>query len=629
MRLRTVRIENYRCLASVTMDLAGLTALVGPNSAGKSSILHALEFFFEGNDLEPADVFGGSEQTVAVECIFDELGDADREALGPYATGDQVVLRRTWKPGEEQKLTGRGRRFSGFADIRASTGKERTAAYKTLRESSPDLELPSATNMAAVDQAMLAFEQAHPERCEPVEDEDATQLFGYKSVGQSRLADRFAFVFVPAISNAPAEAIEKRGTILSRLLTAVAEQRAAANEGLKAIETEARAKYEEAIETSHGPMLQELSRQLSEQMQRYVPSAEIRLEPFAAGFSIDTPRIDLRGGEERDLTDLGRQGHGFQRAFIISVLEYLAEADTTGTDGNKPTLFLAIEEPELYQHPPRARHFFKTLATIADSGSVQVAYATHSPYFVAPNRFDSVRIVRREPHGDVGRGTGTTAASLSVVADRLPSAERADPRPYLARTFSEQFREAFFAKSVLLVEGPSDVAIFETAADLLGLGDLAANGIVITHVGGKGSQPIALAILGALEIPTFCVFDGDANAADGTPCTTCGRARSDRTSAIQSNRRVLAALGAGEVDFPPTAVEERWACFHGEIEDTIPGFLELLDTVKSEMSWKGKSPEVYAEAVRRAGVQVLPDEVGDILQAARSLAGLPVDGAIQ
>ena len=151
-----------------------------------------------------------------------------------------------------------------------------------------------------------------------------------------------------------------------------------------------------------------------------MPSAEIRLEPFAAGFSIDTPRIDLRGGEERDLTDLGRQGHGFQRAFIISVLEYLAEADTTGTDANKPTLFLAIEEPELYQHPPRARHFFKTLATIADSGSVQMAYATHSPYFVAPNRFDSVRIVRREPHGDRGRGTGTTAANLSVVADRLP-----------------------------------------------------------------------------------------------------------------------------------------------------------------------------------------------------------------
>ena len=603
------------------MDLAGLTALVGPNSAGKSSLLHALEFFFDGTALEPADVFGGSEQTVSVECVFDELSDADREVLGPYATGDQMVLRRTWKPGEEPKLTGRGRRFSPFAAVRANTGRERTASYKALRESHPDLELPSATNIPAVDQAMLAFEQANPERCDPVEDEDATQFLGYKSVGRSRLAERFPFVFVPAISDAPAEATEKRGTILSRLLTAVAEQRAAANEGLKAIETEAREKYEHAIETSHGPMLEELSKQLSEQMQRYVPSAEIRLEPFAAGFSIDAPRIDLRGGEERDLTDLGRQGHGFQRAFIISVLEYLAEAGS-GTDANRPTLFLAIEEPELYQHPPRARHFFKTLATIADSGSVQVAYATHSPYFVAPNRFDSVRIVRREPYGDIGRGTGTTAASLSVVADKLPSAERADPRPYLARTFSEQFREAFFAKSVLLVEGPSDVAIFETAAELLGVGDLAANGIVITHVGGKGSQPIALAILGALEIPAFCVFDGDANAADGTPCRTCGRARSDRTSAIRSNRRVLAALGAGEVDFPATAVGEHWACFHAEIEDMIPGFPALLDIVKSEMSWKGKSPEVYAEAVRRAGVQALPPEVAEILRAARSLADL-------
>jgi putative ATP-dependent endonuclease of OLD family len=626
MRLRTVRIENYRCLAAVTVDVADLTALLGPNSAGKSSLLHALEFFFEGRELEPADVFGAADAAVTVECIFDDLNEADRLALGPYAAGDQVVLRRSWKHGGDQKLTGRGRRFPDFSVVRDKAGRERTAAYKTLRDDRAELDLPSATNLAAVEQAMLTFEQANPDRCESVENEDASQLFGFKSVGQARLADRFSFVFVPAVSDAPGEAIEKRGSLLSRLLTAVTEQRAAANEGLKTIETEAREKYEEAIATTHGPILRDLSVQLSKQMQRYVPSAEIKLEPFATGFSIDAPRVDLRGGEERDLTDLGRQGHGFQRAFIISILEYLADAEVGEASADKPTLFLAIEEPELYQHPPRARHFYKTLATIANGGSVQVAYATHSPYFVAPSRFDSVRIFRRGQSDGVARGTGVTAASIPVVADKLPKAEQADPRPYLSRTFSEQFREAFFAKGVLLVEGPSDVAIFEAAAKLLGLKDLAADGIVITHVGGKGSQPIALAILDALQIPTFCVFDGDADAADGTPCATCGRARSDRTSAIMSNQRVLAALGATASDFPPTAVDERWACFHTEIEDAIEGFTPLLEAVKVEMGWKGKSPEAYAEALRRAGVEALPTEIQSILEKTRSLAGLDSSG---
>jgi putative ATP-dependent endonuclease of OLD family len=622
MKLRTVHVKNYRCLADVSVDMADLTILLGPNSAGKSSLLHALSFFFDGDELEPADVYGGGDQTISVECTFDGVNDADRAALGPYAAGAQVVLRRSWTPGEDQKLTGRGRRFPSFGEVRAKSGRERTAAYRALRDEQSDLDLPQATNISAVDQAMLTFEQENPTRCEIVDDEDASQLFGYKSVGKSKLAERFPFVFVPAISDAAGEAIEKRGSLLSRLLTAVAEQRAAANEGLRAIETEARAKYEAAISTSHGPVLEELGRRLSQQIRRYVPSAEIRLEPSAAGFSIEPPRVDVRGGEEQELTDLGRQGHGFQRAFVISVLEYLADAEVTIESSNKPTLFLAIEEPELYQHPPRARHFFSTLATISGSMSAQVCYATHSPYFVSPERFDSLRIFRREDGSEGGRCAAVTAASLAVVNSKLPSSETADPRTYLARTLSAQFREGFFAKCVLLVEGPTDVAIFETAAEILELGSPASEGISIIPVGGKGSQPIALAILGALGIPVFCVFDGDANATNGTACETCGRAKSQRTSAAIANRRILAALEIPEADFPDTTVETAWACFHTEIEDAIEGLSTLLAEVKNEMGWKGKSPEVYSEAVRRVGAEALPDEVKQILEHTRALAGL-------
>ena len=121
-----------------------------------------------------------------------------------------------------------------------------------------------------------------------------------------------------------------------------------------------------------------------------LPQKSSSSQSAGAGFSIDPPRIDLRGGEEQELTDLGRQGHGFQRAFVISILEYLADTESTEDSLKKPTPFLAIEEPEASdQHPPRARHFFRTLSTISDSPSAQVCYATHSPYFVSPERFDA------------------------------------------------------------------------------------------------------------------------------------------------------------------------------------------------------------------------------------------------
>jgi predicted ATP-dependent endonuclease of OLD family len=296
-------------------------------------------------------------------------------------------------------------------------------------------------------------------------------------------------------------------------------------------------------------VLEELAERLSEQIRRYAPSGEIKLESVTGGFSIEPPRVDLRGGEEYDLTDLGRQGHGFQRAFVISALEYLAEADVnTMPSVDRPTLFLAIEEPELYQHPPRARHFSSTLSALSASASVQVCYATHPPYFVSPEWFDSLRLFRRHQTDGGARGTTVTAASLGVLAGRLPVSESADPRAYLGRTLNEQFREAFFAKGVLLAEGPSDGAVFEAASKLLELGSLAADGVVVTNVGGKGSQPIALKILDALKIPTYCVFDGDANSTNGEQCETCKRAKRDRASAEVGNRKILAALKAPEFE---------------------------------------------------------------------------------
>jgi predicted ATP-dependent endonuclease of OLD family len=215
-----------------------------------------------------------------------------------------------------------------------------------------------------------------------------------------------------------------------------------------------------------------------------------------------------------------------------------------------------------------------------------------------------------------------------VVANDLPEAERANARPYLARTLSEQFRETFFAKSVLLTEGPSDAAVLETAAELLGLGSLAADGVVITNVGGKGSQPVALAILDALGIPTFCVFDGDGDSRDGDACETCGRAKRDRTSAAASNRKILASLGGPEIDFPPNTVEARWACFETEIEDVIEGFRKILSEVQNEMSWKRKAPVAYAETVRRPSAAVRDRRDIDADEKARGAGWLALSATV-
>jgi putative ATP-dependent endonuclease of the OLD family len=72
-------------------------------------------------------------------------------------------------------------------------------------------------------------------------------------------------------------------------------------------------------------------------------------------------RIQFRVGvSDHDLdTQVERQGHGFQRAFVIAALKLLAD---TGRDHESPgVICLAIEEPELYQHPLQARVFASVL----------------------------------------------------------------------------------------------------------------------------------------------------------------------------------------------------------------------------------------------------------------------------
>lgn len=598
-----------------------LTILLGGNNAGKSSFLHALDFFFNGGHLGQADVFDKSDRTIAVEATFNDLSLDDRGAFTVYAQGDQMVLRRTWQDGDE-KITGRSRRYPGFNEIRESPGTSRRRVYREFREANMEMGLKEATTVDTIEQELLTWEMQNPGQCDPV-DEEAGSLFGYRSVGQRRLSDRYKFVLVPAIRDAASEALERKGTILQQLLTAIAEQRAEADEKLVGLEEEMRSRYSKVVEESHGPTLSGLGERLTEQMRRYIPTADISIEPDSPELSIAAPEVILRAGEEHYITDLGRQGHGFQRTFIIAALEYLAGAASDATN-DQPMLHLAIEEPELYQHPPRARHFSATLHTLARQSAVQISYATHSPYFVGPSDLSGVRLFRQIPSSDDGNAplqTKIVVGGLENVRAHVPQ-QKELPR-YVARTLDVALGEALFARAVLLVEGETDTATLDQTARLRNV-DLAANGIVIAAP-GKSSIPIAAAVLDALEIPYYVVFDGDSDATDHEPCRECGRGRDEkRKSVAKDNQRILAALGEQDEDFPSTGARDRFACFAVDLEDflssEIEGYGEAIRSMAAEMQWKAKSPEVYAEVIERNGSDNLPNLLVEIIDRAVGLA---------
>ncbi|TGQ96100.1 ATP-dependent endonuclease, partial [Mesorhizobium sp. M4B.F.Ca.ET.203.01.1.1] len=68
---------------------------------------------------------------------------------------------------------------------------------------------------------------------------------------------------------------------------------------------------------------------------------------------------------------------------------------------------------------------------------------------------------------------------------------------------------ALFANRALIVEGPTEAAVFYGVGDRESPGSLEAAGLSIVPVGGKMSIPLAHAILSSIGVPVYSLFDAD------------------------------------------------------------------------------------------------------------------------
>ena len=169
------------------------------------------------------------------------------------------------------------------------------------------------------------------------------------------------------------------------------------------------------------------------------------------------PQAQVKLPEDGYESAVGRAGYGLQRAFILTMLQHLVathradsrekaggesrEAKSDAGSDDLPSLVLAIEEPELYQHPSRQRHMASVLFDLA-MGSIpgvakrtQVIYTTHAPLFVGLDRVDQIRLLRKRSHQPKQPPVTTVhATSLTQVAAELWSISNRKGVKYTADT---------------------------------------------------------------------------------------------------------------------------------------------------------------------------------------------------
>ena len=93
MKLKTLRILNFRCFEALEIEIDSMHALVGANNAGKSTILKALDFLFNPSTKKiNEESFCGRQASVPIEIegIFYELTAEETTLLQPYLRSDGI-----------------------------------------------------------------------------------------------------------------------------------------------------------------------------------------------------------------------------------------------------------------------------------------------------------------------------------------------------------------------------------------------------------------------------------------------------------------------------------------------------------------------------------------------------------
>lgn len=319
--------------------------------------------------------------------------------------------------------------------------------------------------------------------------------------------------------------------------------------------------YESIINIVEGPkkskILSPLRKQLSEFLGKDFESLEISLlnieQPFAKGF------LSFREGSNQ--IDLEGAGSGISMLVALMLLEQVSER--AGDD-----LILLIDEPELHLHPQLQLKLSDHLC----KSPAQTVVTTHSPLFVDLGNWKSIsRMTWKQQYPKQEK----LAEKLGpkTIAEHLNDIPKYG---YHQTAFTSNDSDIFFARKVLLVEGPVEKYGLPKLAMVLGVH---FDQTSIISCDGKEKIPHYATICHAFAIPAFVLFDLDGKSETET-----------------ENERILAACGEFPVQIFKSSFEHLLGV-GGDVKHKASKALKKID----EMQTKDSIPKEIQVAIAAIG----------------------------
>lgn len=542
MRITRIIIRNWRSIKEVDFYPSDITVLVGPNNAGKTNILSAINFLMGDRWPMPAN-----------------LNDQD------FYAGDRS------------------------RDI-----------YIALYFDHPHY-------------SCLEFDTRKPQYVLTCFDQNGVPVRGFNGVQR----DEIAFVYVDAARSFDRQFGVSRWTMFGQAIrhlhndlkaydggSALPPLKAALDKAHDILKTDLYAKFEKSLRDAFAAQLRSSG---------YDVSFEFRTIDETNLYRSLYP-ILIENGQAKSPVEVGS---GVRNLLVLALFQAFAESFRGGA-------ILGIEEPELYLHPHAQRSLAEQIEELAALGN-QIFISSHSATFLDITLTERIVVVDRCADDDAEVCTSVRTSSmpkLLALRQRLfphhPMTEQS-LRGFLRNVKSAEMAEPFFARLVVIVEGPSEREALPILLARLGL-NMDQEGISIVSAGGKTVVDTLAHLYTAHSIPTYVIFDNDADKGPG-----------DRAY----NMVLCRLLGLIETDLPAAQVAGSFAILDGDwerqMERDVDGhwglgsYAALVNDARNALQLKGgRNKPLVARFVaeRLAGNNCVPAFVQQLAIAIR--AKLPV-----
>jgi putative ATP-dependent endonuclease of the OLD family len=622
MILKRLKAKGFRSLKDVEIDFEDqLTLLIGPNDAGKSSVLDLLNIVFEKRGkLDEEDFHRSSSASEPVDSIevtleFNLDPARDTEAA-EYAEENILQIRKVYHLGEDGSIETTTEYFCEVLEDE----ELRIDNFESLL-ADPQKQIIERLDASALDDLNNAGERVEWLR-NYVEQEEVPTVKIWKEAPSRSWGD-----FLPQFYRYSAMEYEDPASMIDKTLQQVFKSVVYEDEdNQQCVATLMR------VETKAKKAINDKVSDLIPYVRKYDPQLQnLTYEPiidFSRALRMGQFQIDHGRGSH----DLSKTGDGTKRRMLTAVLDWDCEitlAQATG-DSNLPPVIRGYDEPDTNLDYDAQRRMYRAISSIVqeEKTRTQAILCTHSPPMINRVPAQYIRYLNLDENGC------TKVEQLETDGDE----DIENFLRQLARELGITNTLMFYERCFILVEGETEEnALPILYRKLFGHSPL-EDGIRLINVKSNGAAKEFLGLLKHNRKELTIVFvDSD------TKDTPAAKLTEDKLRGAGFdddfiNER-LRYIGQQELEdaFPDEAIvrslQARWPKKEGAwiSEDISPlrendvkfsaALKKLVWDNAEEDSEKWSKPIFGKALAQNCHLDEIPDEISELFELARSISG--------